>query len=103
MSRRGHIEFQIFADTQGNYVHLFERDCSVQRRHQKVSKKRSSGMSAARRASNGQGGGRRRGARVGYVGAGTVEFIASDTFVRDGSFYFMEMNTRLQVAHPVTK
>ncbi|MQM31401.1 MAG: 3-methylcrotonyl-CoA carboxylase [Candidatus Accumulibacter phosphatis] len=103
LSRSRHIEFQIFADTQGNCVHLFERDCSVQRRHQKVLEEAPApGMSAARRAAMGKAAVDAARA-VGYVGAGTVEFIASDTFVHDGSFYFMEMNTRLQVEHPVTE
>jgi 3-methylcrotonyl-CoA carboxylase alpha subunit len=103
LSRSRHIEFQIFADTQGHCVHLFERDCSVQRRHQKVLEEAPApGMTAARRAAMGKAAVDAARA-VGYVGAGTVEFIASDTFATDGSFYFMEMNTRLQVEHPVTE
>ncbi len=103
VTRPRHIEIQVFGDTQGDCIYLFERDCSVQRRHQKVLEEAPApGMSEARRQEMGAAAVAAAKA-VGYVGAGTVEFIAEPTPEGDLRFFFMEMNTRLQVEHPVTE
>ncbi len=94
-----HVEFQVFGDAAGNAVHLFERECSVQRRHQKIVEETpSAALSAARREEMGAAAVSAARA-VGYVGAGTVEFLVD----REGRFYFLEMNTRLQVEHAITE
>ena len=99
-----HIEIQVFADAHGNAVHLFERDCSLQRRHQKVVEETpASGMTPAIREAMGAAAVAAARA-IDYRGAGTVEFIADATEgLREDRFWFMEMNTRLQVEHPVTE
>ncbi len=103
VQRPRHIEIQVFGDTFGNYVYLFERDCSVQRRHQKVLEEAPApGMTPALRQQMGEAAVAAARA-VNYVGAGTVEFIVEQRTDGSMNFFFMEMNTRLQVEHPITE
>jgi acetyl-CoA carboxylase biotin carboxylase subunit len=100
VTRPRHIEIQVFSDKHGNHVHLGERECSIQRRHQKVIEEAPSPINSAELRAEMGACAVKVAAAVNYVGAGTVEFLVSDV---DRSFYFLEMNTRLQVEHPVTE
>jgi len=100
VERPRHIEIQVFSDKHGNHVHLGERECSIQRRHQKVIEEAPSPINSAELRAEMGACAVKIAAAVNYVGAGTVEFLVSDV---DRSFYFLEMNTRLQVEHPVTE
>ncbi|QGA57021.1 acetyl/propionyl/methylcrotonyl-CoA carboxylase subunit alpha [Brucella sp. 2280] len=104
MAKPRHIEVQVFGDNHGNAVHLFERDCSLQRRHQKVIEEAPApGMTEEMRAAMGEAA-VKAALAIGYSSAGTVEFIADvSEGLRPDRFFFMEMNTRLQVEHPVTE
>jgi 3-methylcrotonyl-CoA carboxylase alpha subunit len=103
VARPRHIEFQIFGDVQGNIVHLFERECSIQRRHQKIIEESPSpALSPELRAQMAEAA-VTAGRAAGYVNAGTVEFLLEEQPDGNHNFYFLEVNTRLQVEHPVTE
>ncbi|HLK60598.1 MAG TPA: acetyl-CoA carboxylase biotin carboxylase subunit [Chthonomonadaceae bacterium] len=103
IARSRHVEFQIFGDTQGNVVHLFERECSIQRRHQKIIEESPSPVLTTELRTKMAAAAVQAGKAAGYVNAGTVEFLLEEREDGDHRFYFLEVNTRLQVEHPVTE
>ena len=103
IERPRHVEFQIFGDSHGNVVHLFERECSIQRRHQKIVEESPSPILTPEIRAKMADAAVRAGAAAGYVNAGTVEFLLEERPDGSHNFYFLEVNTRLQVEHPVTE
>ena len=103
IERSRHVEFQIFGDTQGAVVHLFERECSIQRRHQKILEESPSPILTPALRERMANAAVQAGKAAGYVNAGTVEFLLEEREDGDHRFYFLEVNTRLQVEHPVTE
>ena len=103
ITRPRHVEFQIFGDTHGNLVHLMERECSIQRRHQKIIEEAPAPVMTAELRERMAGAAVAAGKAAGYVNAGTVEFLVEEKPDGSHEFYFLEVNTRLQVEHPVTE